>query len=223
LHVFMAFTCFRHEQFIVFNVILPSFFCHTSLLLPSSSSAHTSAASRDHSLRLWDVHTHTAIACLTGTSSPLTSVHFSPSSAVVAAACADGSVRLWSTSSGAAVAALAGHTSAAACCMAWSSDEALVAAAAGDGSVGVWEAGTGLRRVVLQCPQAAAVARITLSPDARLLAAAVGAPASCVHVFDLPSSSLLASPAVRGSVEQVQWSADGRQLQDGHGDVFNAP
>ena len=125
----MAFTCFRHEQFIVFNVILPSFFCHTSLLLPSSSSAHTSAASSDHSLRLWDVHTHTAIACLTGTTSPLTSVHFSPSSAVVAAACADGSVRLWSTSSGAAVAALAGHTSAAACCMAWSSDEALVAAA----------------------------------------------------------------------------------------------
>ena len=59
--------------------------------------------------------------------------------------------------------------------------------------------------------------------DARLLAAAVGAPASCVHVFDLPSSSLLASPAVRGSVEQVQWSADGRALQDGHGDVFNAP
>ena len=107
--------------------------------------------------------------------------------------------------------------------MAWSSDEALVAAAAGDGSVGVWEAATGLRRVVLQCPQAAAVARIIMSPDARLLAAAVGAPASCVHVFDLPSSSLLASPAVRGSVEQVQWSAGGRALQDGHGDVFNAP
>ena len=106
--------------------------------------------------------------------------------------------------------------------MAWSSDEALVAAAAGDGSVGVWEAATGLRRVVLQCPQAAAVARITMSPDARLLAAAVGALASCVHVFDLPSS-LLAWPAVRGSVEQVQWSADGRALQDGHGDVFNAP
>ncbi len=45
-----------------------------------------------------------------------------------------------------------------------------------------------------------------------------------LHVFDLPSSSLLASPAVRGSVEhnkQVQWSADGRALQDGHGDVFN--
>ncbi len=107
--------------------------------------------------------------------------------------------------------------------MAWSSDEALIAVAAGDGSVGVWEAATGLRRVVLQCPQAAAVARITMSPDVRLLAAAVGAPASCVHVFDLSSSSLLASPAVRGSVEQVQWSGDGRALQEDHGDVFNAP
>ena len=98
-----------------------------------------------------------------------------------------------------------------------------MAAAASDGSVGVWEAATGLRRVLLQCPQAAAVARITLSSDARLLAAAVGPPASCVHVFDLPSSSLLASPAVRGGVQQPQWSADGRALHDGHGDVFNAP
>ena len=187
------------------------------------SGKYVVSGSDNLSLRLWDVHTHTAIACLSSSTSPVTSVHFSPSSAVVAAACADGSVRLWSTSSGAAVAALAGHTSAAACCMAWSSDEALVAAAAGDGSVGVWEAATGLRRSALQCPQAAAVARITLSPDARLLAAAVGAPASCVHVFDLPSSSLLVSSAVRGSVEQVQWSADGRALQDGHGDVFNAP
>jgi WD40 repeat protein len=130
----------------------------TSLLLPSSSSTHTSAASRDHSLRLWDVRTHTAIACLTGSTSPLTSVHFSPSSAVVAAACADGSIRLWSTSSGTAVAALAGHTSAAACCMAWSSDEALAAAAAGDGSVGVWQAATGLRRVRARVRPAVVVA-----------------------------------------------------------------
>ena len=184
---------------------------------------HPCAGSSDLSLRLCDVHTHTAIASLTGSTSPVTSVHFSPSSAVVAAACSDGSVCLWSTSSGAAVATLAGHAAAAACCTAWSSDEALVAAAAGDGSVGVWEVATGLQRVLLQCPQAAAVARIAISPDARLLAAAVGAPASCVHVFDLLSSSLLASPAVRGSVEQVQWSADGRALQDGHGDVFNTP
>jgi hypothetical protein len=105
--------------------------------------------------------------------------------------------------------------------MAWSSDEALVAAV-GDGSVGVWEAATGLRRVVLQCPQAAAVARITMSPDARLLAAAVAAPASCVYVVDLLSSSLLVSPAVTCSVDQLQWSADGRVLQDGYGNVFNA-
>jgi WD40 repeat protein len=187
------------------------------------SGKYLASGSHDNSMRLWDVHTHAANVCLTSSTSPLTSAHFSPSSAVVAAACADGSMRLWSTSSGAAVAALAGHTSVAACCMAWSSDEALVVAAADDGSLGVWEAATGLQRAVLQCPQAAAVARITLSPDARLLAAAFCAPASCVHVFDLPSSSLLASPAVRGSVEQVQWSADGRLLQDGHGDVFNAP
>ena len=187
------------------------------------SGKYLASSSRDQSLRLWDVYTHTAISCLPVGTSPVTSVHFSPSSNVFAAACADGSMRLWSTSSGAAIAVLAGYTSAAACCMAWSSDEALVVAAAADGSMGVWEVATGLLCAMLQCPQAAAVARITLSPDARLLAAAVGTSASCVHVFDLPSSSLLASPAVRGSVEQLQWSSDGRALQDNHGDVFNAP
>jgi hypothetical protein len=44
-----------------------------------------------------------------------------------------------------------------------------------------------------------------------------------VHVFNLASSSLLASPTVRGSVEQLQWSADGRNLHDDQGVVFIAP
>ncbi len=50
-------------------------------------------------------------------------------------------------------------------------------------------------------------------------------PVTCLHFIlsSAASLSLLASLAVRGSVEQVQWSADGRALQDGHGDVFNAP
>jgi hypothetical protein len=60
----------------------------------------------------------------------------------------------------------------------------------------------------------AAVTRILLSPDARLLAAAVGGAASCVYVFDLSSSSLLASPSLKGCVNRLQWSADGRVLKD---------
>jgi hypothetical protein len=70
-----------------------------------------------------------------------------------------------------------------------------------DGSVGVWNASTGLQLAVMQCPQAAAVTHITLSHDLlRLLAAAVGATVSYAHLFDVASASLLASPAVRGSV-----------------------
>jgi len=37
------------------------------------------------------------------------------------------------------------------------------------------------------------------------------------------SASLLASPAVRGSVLQLQWSADARVLKDDQGDVWTAP
>ena len=179
------------------------------------------SGSYDHSLRIWNTHSHEA--CLPVRTVPITLVHFSPSSALVLTAPSDDCIRLWSTSSCAAVATLTGVTCAAACCVAWSSDEAVVAAGAMDGSVGVWNARTGLQLAVMQCPQAAAVTHITLSPDLRLLAAAVGTAVSCAHVFDVASSSLLASPVVRGSVQQLQWSADARVLKDDQGDVWTAP
>ncbi len=37
------------------------------------------------------------------------------------------------------------------------------------------------------------------------------------------AAGVACSERQRGGSEQVQWSADGRALQDGHGDVFNAP
>ncbi len=171
---------------------------------------------------MWNAYTHAAIACLTGSTSPVTSALFSPSAALIAAASSDASIRVWSLSSPAA-ATMTRRSSAGVCCMAWSSDEALLAAGACDGSVGVWEAATGLQRAALQCAQAAAVASIALSPGGRLLAAAVGGAAACVHVFDMASSALLASPALRGDAAQLQWSADGRALADDQGVLWNAP
>ena len=135
----------------------------------------------------------------------------------------DGSVRLWSTSSGTAVATLTGGSCAATCCVAWSGDEAVVATGACDGSVHVWHADTALQRAVIQCPQATAVAHLALSHDGRLLAAAVGATPSCAHVFDVASAALLASPAVGGSVQQLQWSAHAPTLHDDCGHVWTAP
>ena len=182
-----------------------------------------SSGSHDLTLRVWDAHTHAAIACLTGSTSPVTSALFSPSAALIAAASSDASIRVWSLSSAAAAATMTRRSSAGVCCMAWGSDEALLAAGACDGSVGVWEAATGLQRAALQCAQAAAVAGIALSPGGRLLAAAVGGAAACVHVFDVASSALLASPALRGDAAQLQWSADGRALADDQGVLWNAP
>ena len=181
------------------------------------------AASDDKTLRLWDTQTHVAIATLTGHTAAINSVHFSPSSSFVATASANACIRLWSTSSGTLIAALTTRTLSAVCCVAWSSDEALVAVGASDGNVGVWEVATGLPRAMLQCPQAAMVSAITLSPGTLLLAAVVAAPSACVHLFDIATSLLLASPAVGGAVDQLQWSADGRCLKDDQGDLWNMP
>ena len=174
---------------------------------------------------MWDTQTLAAVAVLTGHTSPITSVHFSPSSSLIAAASDDACIRLWSTSSGAPAVTLTAHSRAAICSIAWSIDEALVAAGACDGSVGVWESATGLQLSSLQCPQTAPVAAITIAPATDLLAVAVGpGPLSaCAHVFDLASSSLLASPALRGAAELLQWSADGQCLKDEQGDLWQKP
>ncbi len=199
------------------------FFMPAACLILSPFHHCFSAGSSDHSLCVWDVHTRIIIACLTGHTCPIASVCFSPSSVRIAAASSDGSIRLWSSLSGAGVVTLVGHTSTATCCLTWSIDEALVAAGGDNGCVSVWETVTGLKRAVLWSFKAAAVTRILLSPDARLLAAAVDGAASCVYVFDLSSSSLLASPSLKGCVNRLQWSADGRVLKDDLGDVFSAP
>jgi hypothetical protein len=80
-----------------------------------------------------------------------------------------------------------------------------------------------LRRGCSVCAQAGAIACIALSPGGHLLAAAVGGAAACVHVFDVASSALLASPALRGDAAQLLWSADGRALADDQGVLWNAP
>ena len=74
----------------------------------------------------------------------------------------------------------------------------------------VWEAGTGLLRGDMQCPQAAAVAHMALSSDGSLIAAAVGATASCVHVFDVASGVLLASPENRALLRAASCRFSGR-------------
>jgi WD40 repeat protein len=187
------------------------------------SGMYLALSSSDHSLILWNVHTHAIITCLTGHTSPITSVLFSPSSNLIAAASSDACIRLWMSPSGASVAVLTGRPHAAVRCMAWSRDEALLAVGACDGSVCVWHAASGLPRVVLQCPLTAHITRVTLSPDTRFLAAAVGTTATCVYVFDVASFSLLASPALRGEGEHLQWSADGRVLHDDKDDLWHAP
>ena len=65
---------------------------------------------------------------------------------------------------------------------------------------------------------------MALSSDGSLIAAAVVLTSSCVHMFDVASGVLLASPAVSGSVQQLQqWSPHARVLQDDFGHVWTVP
>jgi WD40 repeat protein len=139
-------------------------------------------------------------------------LHFSPSSMLIASASSDACIRLWSVLSDASVVTLTGYARTVSCCTEFSSDGALVAVGASDGSVRLWEVATGQLRAFLQCPQVAPITNITLSPDAKLLSASVGTTASCVSVFDVMSSSRIASPEPK-DVEKMQCSVESIQAQ----------
>ncbi|MHC5833923.1 MAG: WD40 repeat domain-containing protein, partial [Nostoc sp.] len=62
-------------------------------------------------INLWDVSTGKAIKTLTGHSSPVYSVGFSPDGKTLASGSGDNTIKLWDVSTGKAIKTLTGHSS----------------------------------------------------------------------------------------------------------------
>ncbi|MFI5524260.1 hypothetical protein [Streptomyces platensis] len=126
--------------------------------------------SRDHSVKLWDAHSHRLLATLTGHTGPVWGLSFSPDGRTLATGSNDGSLKLWDTRSHRLLATLTGHTNRVARVV-FSPDGRMLASTSSDYTVRLWDARTHQERAVLTGHTYAGQG-LSFSPDGRTLASA---------------------------------------------------
>ncbi|MER6841969.1 helix-turn-helix domain-containing protein [Streptomyces platensis] len=166
-------------------------------------------ASRDHSVKLWDAHSHHLLATLTGHTGPVWGLSLSPDGRTLATGSNDGSVKLWETRSHRLLATLTGHADRVGRVV-FSPDGRMLASASSDHTVRLWDARTHRERAVLT-GHTYAVLGLSFSPDGRTLASAdTGGTTRLWEVSTHKTLAVLDSHT--GSGGEVAFSPDGHTL-----------
>ena len=154
-------------------------------------------------------HSYRLTRTLTGDTSEVYVVAFSPDSTLLATGCLDGTVRIWDPATGDHVRALTGHTKAG-YGVAFSPDGSMLASASGDGTVQIWDPATG-DHVRALIGRATPVYGVAFSPDGSMLASASGD--GTVQIWDPATGDHVR--ALTGHYERVNavaFSPDGTLL-----------
>ncbi|MEH6372739.1 hypothetical protein V7793_00010 [Streptomyces sp. KLMMK] len=172
-------------------------------------------ASFDHSVKLWDTHSHRLLATLTGHTDIVNTVAFSPDGRTLATAGNDRSIKLWDAPSHRLLATLTGHTNMAES-VAFSPDGRTLASAGSDRTVRLWDVRTRRERATMT-GHTDAVVRLSFSPDGRTLASADNG--RTTRLWDVSTHKTLAVLAgSTGAVKTVAFSPDGGTLATAGGD-----
>jgi WD40 repeat protein len=139
----------------------------------SPDGERLASASRDNTVKLWNVTSGAEVLTLRGHNKGLlhkgvTAVVFSPDGQRLASASSDKTVKLWDAIRGAEVLTLEGHM-AAVTSVAFSRDGLRLASASDDRTVKLWNASTGDELITLR-GHASGVSCVTFSPDGQRLA-----------------------------------------------------
>ncbi len=165
------------------------------------------SASRDRTVRLWDLSTGATLQTLEGHSGSVKAVAFSPDGKLVVSASYDNTVRLWDSSTGATLQTLEG-CSISAGAVVFSPDSELVASASNDNTVRLWNSFTGAALQNLE-GHLYSVDAVVFSPDGKVVASASR---DCtVRLWDSSTGATLQN--LKGhsrSVNAVVFSPDGK-------------
>ena len=127
---------------------------------------------RDDTVRLWDANTGKHQATLTGHTSSVISLAFSPDGTTIASASLDHTVRLWNTNTGDTEVTLIGHTDSVNS-VTYSPDGNTIVSTSSDKTVRLWDAHTGKQKATLT-GHTDSVTSVALSPNGSIIATASG-------------------------------------------------
>ena len=175
----------------------------------SPDGRQLASASRDRTVKLWDVVTGEQLRTLAGHYDAVSTVAFRPDGRQLASASWDDTLKLWDVATGEALRTLAGHTDQV-WGVAFRADGRQLASASADRTVKLWDVATG-RELRTLGGHYDAVTAVAFGPDGWQLASASSD--KTVRLWDAASGRELQKLVGHaGKVHSVAFSADGRQL-----------
>ncbi len=170
------------------------------------------SASRDRTLRLWDVRKRRTYAVLRGHEMGVRSVSWSPDGALLASGGYEGTIRIWDPRQQRQLRVMMGRASAVNG-VAWHPRGTLLASSGG-GATHIWNAKTGEQQRVLDSTRGGGGA-VAWSPDGGQLATDGGGNKLCV--WDTATWELRWTGECTQTIRGIAWSPDGRSLAVGTG------
>ncbi len=174
----------------------------------SPDGRRLASASRDRTVRIWDVDNGSELAVLRGHDDPVYGVAWSPDGRWLASASRDRTVRIWDAGNGSELTVLSGHDDSVHG-VAWSPDGQLLVTASQDRTTRIWD--TRVIALAAMYGHDDEIREVAWSPDGRWLATASSD--RTARIWDVDNGSELA--VLRGHddwVRGVAWSPDGRWL-----------
>ncbi|TWH43478.1 AAA-like domain-containing protein [Dulcicalothrix desertica] len=167
------------------------------------------SASKDKTIKLWNVTTGQQISSLTGHKNEVNSVAFSPDGKTLASASSDKTIKLWNVNTGQQISSLTGHKNYVTS-VAFSPDGKTLASASADKTIKLWNVNTGQQTYSLTGHQDY-VFSVAFSPDGKTLASASAD--KTIKLWNVNTGQQISS--LTGhliSVFSVAFSPDGKTL-----------
>ncbi|HPC84097.1 MAG TPA: protein kinase [Thermoanaerobaculaceae bacterium] len=180
---------------------------HDLAVAASGASTLVASASRDHTVRVWDVGRRRLLNTLAGATSVVRGVSFDAGGRLVAAVSYDKTARVWELPSGRSR-LVAGGFEDEMLSVALTPDGRRLAAAGWDGRVTVWDVGAAVPLLALthQSP----VWKVAMGPDGRFLAAVTES--GHLRMWDLAAGRPALAVPERTFVWSLDLSPDGRRV-----------